>query len=240
MFHRITLTATAALLAAGPALAGGFANPVVVAAPSAPVIVPAAPVVVASTDWSGGYVGGQLGFGRLSLDNTNTTTGDTREDVAEGNGALFGAHAGYMFDFGRLVVGAEVDYDLTRIDIDGDEEVFQGEYPFGELDSIARAKLRVGFDAGRVLPYVTAGLARASVNFDEGFVEDVGDLEDPYNGRFIGVGASFAMRENFMVGIEALRHEFENLPDSAEGAPVDDQEQDTMINTLTLRGSFRF
>ena len=56
----------------------------------------------------------------------------------------------------------------------------------------------------------------------------------------LGIGASFAVRENFMVGVEALRHEFENLPDSAEGAPVDDQEQDTTINTITLRGSFRF
>lgn len=222
MSHRIALTAAAALLAAGPALAGGFAAPVVVAAPSAPVAAPVAPVVVSSGDWSGGYVGGQLGFGRLTLEDTSGL--DLEDDV--NSGALFGVHAGYMVDFGRIVAGAELDYDRTRI-----ESEYYGIPGWAEdplrLDSIMRAKLRLGYDAGRVLPYVTAGVARANFS-DEAGTEG---LEDSFDGSFYGLGVSFAVSENVMVGVEGLRHNFEEAPFA---------DDDSTLDTLTLRGSFRF
>ena len=71
-------------------------------------------------------------------------------------GALYGVHAGYMYDFGRIVAGAEIDWDATNINVDVPNSA-----DGVDLDSVARAKLRLGYDAGRFLPYVTAGYARA-------------------------------------------------------------------------------
>lgn len=218
MTRRILMTAAAALLAAGPALAGGFAAPVVVAAP-APVVVAPAPVV-AGTDWTGGYVGGQLGFGTLSMDDDNEET-----ELEDFDGTLFGVHAGYMFDFGRFVAGAEIDYDRADITAEDDDEMTDDAT---DLDSIARAKLRLGFDGGRFLPYVTGGVARASLSAENADLEET--LEDGYDGNFYGIGANYAVSERFMVGVEALRHNFDDTPAGF----------DSDVNTITLRGSFRF
>lgn len=206
------------LAASGPALAGGFAVPVATPAPAAPVAVADLP----EPDWTGPYLGAQLGFGRtLSVDSLDAF------DDAEDEGSLAGLHAGYRFDLGRVVAGAELDWDRTGItlrenaaeagDFDVDDVV--------DLDSVARAKLTLGFDAGRVLPYVTAGVARAAQSAE--FL----DVEDTVDGSFLGLGAAYAISDRFTVGVEALRHDFEDMPE--EGF-------DTGLDTLTLRGSFSF
>lgn len=220
MSQRILMTAVAALLAGGPALAGGFA-------PVAEAPVPAAPVVVTppapSADWSGAYVGGQLGYGRLSLDDGAPGDALGVEDDDE-SGALYGLHAGYMFDFGSIVAGGEVDFDGTNIDIVG-----AGDDELADIGSVRRAKLRLGYDAGQFLPYVTAGLAQVALNSD---TED--GLDDTFDGNFFGLGVSYALSDRFMVGAEALRHNFDDFDDA--GFP--DLEAD--VNTVTLRGSLRF
>jgi opacity protein-like surface antigen len=184
-------------------------------------VIPITPVIV-TNDWSGGYVGGQVGFGRLTLE--DLSAGNLEDDV--NSGALFGVHAGFMSDFGRVVVGAEIDHDRTQIESDYYGVTDRIEPPL-QLDSVTRAKLRLGYDAGRVLPYVTAGVARAQFS-DEGETEE---LEDAFDGSFVGLGASFAASENVMVGIEGLRQSFDEAPF------FDDN---STLNTVTLRGSFRF
>jgi opacity protein-like surface antigen len=222
---RILLASAAALLAAGPVLAGGFAAPVVVDAPATPVVVPVTPVVT-GTDWSGPYVGGQLGFGRLTVEDNDDTTDDEEAD-----GATYGLHAGYMFDFGSIVAGAEVDFDGTQITLEDDDEATNDAVNVG---SVVRGKLRVGFDAGRFLPYVTAGVAQARLNADDETFDAA--LEDSYNGRFIGIGANYMLNDRLMVGVEALRHDFEDTP-ALEGMDTDFS---TSVNTISLRGSIRF
>jgi opacity protein-like surface antigen len=242
MFHRTALTAAVALLAAAPVLAGGF-TPAVVTPPPATPVVPVTPVIV-STDWSGAYAGAQLGFGRLSSDLSADTEGGEEEiEFLEGDGPLFGVHAGYMFDFGGFVAGAELDWDKSQIAVDvtdEGQEALGAPENLGEISSIARAKLRLGFDAGRVLPYVTAGVARASFDYDDEGAENF--LEDTATGNFIGLGASFMVSERLMVSIEGLRHNFGDAPERTEAGEgvFEGAEFDTVVNTLTLRGSFRF
>jgi opacity protein-like surface antigen len=221
MFERTLLTAGAALLAAAPAFAGGFEPAVVVAAPAAPVVVaPAAPVSTGG-DWTGFYVGGQLGFGTLNIDD-----GDDATDDEDYDGSLYGLHAGYMRDFGRIVVGAELDFDGTQITVEDDSDATDDAVDVG---SVARAKLRVGYDAGRFLPYLTAGVAQVRLNADNAAIDDL--LDDSYNGQFIGVGAAYQLNDRFMVGAEVLRHQFDDTP-------FEDLETD--VTTVSLRGSIRF
>jgi hypothetical protein len=220
MISRLSLAAGATLLAA-PAFAGGFtpavATPVPVA--PAPIITPAAPVTPVSTgsDWTGFYVGGQLGYGNLTIDDDADTFAD--EDF---DGAIYGLHAGYMRDFGRFVLGAEVDFDGTQIEVgEGDAAV--------EVGSVVRGKLRAGYDAGRFLPYVTAGFAQARLNSEDDATDAA--LDDKYDGHFYGIGAAYQVNDRFMVGAEVLRHNFEDTPIA---------NFDTDVTTVTLRGSIRF
>lgn len=202
MTMRILLTSAAAsTMLALPAFAGGLTEPVV--AP-APVPVPVAPAPVArGADWSGFYAGGQLGYGRAESD----AFGEDGEDF------LYGAHAGYNYDFGQFVLGGELDVDGTNIS-DSDSGI--------DLDAVARLKLRAGYDAGQYMPYVVAGAAQAYTG---------GALDDDDTGAFAGVGLDYQMSPNLRVGGEILRHQFDDFADS--GADID-------ATTISGRVSYNF
>ncbi|WP_145103665.1 outer membrane protein [Cereibacter sediminicola] len=195
---RIAALALGGLLAA-PAFAGG---PITVA--PEPIVEPVpAPVVVAPvTDWSGFYVGGQLGYGDV----------DTNVSGLDGNGAIGGVHAGYRYDFGRAVVGAEIAYDITNIDI-GDS---------AELDNVATVKLMAGGKIGRGLLYATAGGSWADVTSDAG---------DPDDGYVYGIGYDHMLTDRWTVGAELLRHKWDTFDDAGTDADA---------TTLQAKVGFRF
>ena len=200
-FRRGAVFALPLALMAGAASAGGLSEPVNPAPVTVPAPVVAAPVY--GNDWTGFYAGGQLGYGNLQSDGFD-------EDI---DGATYGVHAGYLYDFGSLVVGGEIDYDATNI---------EDEVADVTLDSVARAKLKVGYDAGSFLPYLTGGVAQASVS-------GATELED--TGTFAGLGMDYAVTDSIRVGAEVLQHSFEDFDDS--GLDID-------ATTASARISFSF
>lgn len=191
-FARTSMLAAPLAIVAGMASAGGLSEPVEAPAP-APVAVAPAPVMMGN-DWTGFYVGGQLGYGQLDA---NTTT-----DPSEPDGVIYGVHAGYNYDFGSIVLGGEVDYDLTDISFDT---------PDSDLDGVLRAKAKLGYDAGAFMPYVTAGYAQAQTS---------GDLDGDTDGTFAGLGLSYMMSDSILLGGEVLQHQFEDVADN-DGLDVD-------------------
>lgn len=141
----LRLAAPFALLAL-PALAGNLDEPVV-----EPVAVPPVAIPAPVGEWTGFYLGGQLGFGNADLPG------------ADLDGALGGVHAGYLHDLGDWVVGGEIDYDVADLS-DGPNTV----------DSFARAKLIAGYDLGQTMIYGTAGAFRADMDTAAGSVDDTG------------------------------------------------------------------
>lgn len=183
---RMIAAALATVALAGPALAGG---PVEVA--TEPTVAPvAAPVAPASLDWTGFYAGAQYGYGDV----------DSNGAGLDGNGWLGGVHAGYRWDFGQYVAGAEVDYDSASIDLGGG---------LGSLDDVTRLKVMGGTELGNSLLYATAGAAWA------GATVGGADLSD--NGWFVGAGMDVAVSERWTVGGELLQHKFDNF----DGSGVD-------------------
>jgi len=170
------LGASLAALMAAPAFAGGLSQPVMEPAPIAPVTY-AAP----SQDWTGGYVGAQLGYA------------DGKYGAAKGNHGTYGLRAGYDWDFGNWVAGAGVDWDKTDLGLGGTDKI----------DSIARLKLRAGADLGKTLVYVTAGPAQAKAN--------IGGASHTDTGWFAGVGADYAINQKWTVGAEILQNEFNDF-----------------------------
>ena len=182
--------AISALLAA-PAFAGNLQEPVV-----EPII--AAPVQVQPiSDWTGFYVGGQLGYGEAS---------GADEDVS---GGLGGLHAGYLYDLGQWVIGGELDYDWADMsDTFGGVEV--------KVDEIARLKLIGGYDLGNGLLYATAGAFNANLNASVGSLET--NVDD--NGWIAGIGYKHKFTENWVGGVEALYHKASDFDDSGEDLKI--------------------
>ena len=179
------LIATAALTA--PAFAGG---PVAVA--DEPVIAAAPEVYVApGLDWTGGYVGAQLGYGDVG----------SSDDSLDGYGWLGGVHAGYRWDLGNWVAGGELSYDKTDIDMAAD----------ATLDDVMALKLTAGREIGNSLVYGTLGAAHANAT--------VAGADSSDNGLLYGVGFDYAVNERWTVGGEVLQHQFDDFDGS--GVDVD-------------------
>ncbi|MFY0311124.1 outer membrane protein [Leisingera sp. D0M16] len=193
MTRFVAMTAIAAVMGSA-AFAGNISEPVV-----EPVPAPA-PVPVANDggDWTGFYLGGQIG--QLDADATNGASGDD---------AAYGIHGGYNYDFGRFVLGGELDYDTTDLDLGGGASV----------DSVARAKLKAGYDFGNVLAYVTGGVAEADSSLGS------------ETGEFYGVGLAYQVTDQWQIGGEVLEHEFDEFGSSGVGADA---------TSVSLRASFKF
>lgn len=180
------LFATVALTA--PAFAGG---PVAVA--EEPVIAPVMQeVVAAGPDWSGAYVGAQLGYGDV----------DSSPEGLDGYGWLGGVHAGYRWDLGNWVAGTELSWDKASIDL-GDTA--------GELDSVAALKLTAGREIGNSLVYGALGVAQANAT--------VGGVDLSDNGLVYGLGFDYAVNDRWTVGGEVLQHDFNDF--DATGVDLD-------------------
>lgn len=182
---KLVVAALSTSLLASATFAGGLEAPVT----EAPV--PAPMVYATGTDWSGFYAGLQYGTGDLSA-----SAGGVSVDIADFD--AYGAHAGYMWDLGTVVVGAELDYNNVSLDVDGAED--------GDL---LRLRGRVGADLGRFLPYASLGVARLSSD---------GESE---TGTVYGVGADFLVSDSFSVGAEYTKHDFDDLGGTGISAEAD-------------------
>lgn len=164
---------------AGVAQAGG---PVQVA--PEPSVAPAPiPVAAPSADWSGAYIGAQLGYGDVGAPGT----------ALDGDGMLGGVHAGYRMDYGQFVAGAELSYDRADIGLAGG----------AKLEDVTRLKLTAGYDLGATLLYGTVGAVRGSVDTGTATLSD--------NGWLAGVGMDYALTDQWTVGGEVLNHKFDNF-----------------------------
>ncbi|MEP5730248.1 MAG: outer membrane beta-barrel protein [Sulfitobacter sp.] len=151
-------------------------------------------------DWTGFYTGLQLGYADADGDG-----------ALDGNDTSIGFHAGYDYDLGSYVIGAELDYDQLDLDLNGGA---------ASVDSVARLKVKGGYDLGKTLIYATAGFARADTS--------VGDE----TGGFAGIGVNYRVSERYTIGAEVLEHRFDDSADVA-GNDLD-------ATTITLRGALRF
>jgi predicted porin len=87
------------------------------------------------------------------------------------------------------------------------------------VDSVARLKLRAGYDLGRTLVYATAGMARVDTTIGAD------------NGEFAGLGVAYQFNERITVGGEVLTHSFDDIGGSGVDADA---------TSISIRSSFRF
>ena len=166
MFKMLATVSALAVATASPLVAGSLADPVIDP-------LPTAPVYVASTDWTGFYLGVHGGLGRGIV---NPSIPGPSFDFTG-----LGAHAGYLYDMGSVVLGAEANYNYLMIDIGP-----------GIDTSHVGVELIAGYDLGSVMPHVTVGAGM----LDSGPLIPGGGWDLGYG---VGAGVSLMATDNLMI-----------------------------------------
>ncbi len=154
-------------------------------------------------DWTGFYLGGQFGLSKVDS--------SLLEDTGDGIGV--GIHGGYLRDFGQLVVGAELEVNLTAV------ESWSSDFP---LSTIASAQLRAGYDAGDFLPYVAVGVSEARLG---------GDVDQTDSGSFASVGIDYRLTNSVSIGANYAHYRYDNFAGTDE---------DFDVSATGARLSYRF
>lgn len=169
---------------------------------------PAAPVF----NWSGGYVGASLGYGR----GDSTLAYENSDYFAEldPDGFFGGVYGGWNHQFANgLVAGLEGDVQISGI---GSSDVlgYAGGIDtfrrfFADQDRSAALRARLGYSVDRFLPYVAGGLAVARYEHGEtqhpvtAFTADATRL-----GWTLGAGVDFAMTDRLILRAEYRHSDF--------------------------------
>jgi outer membrane immunogenic protein len=175
-------------------------------------------------DWTGFYVGGNVGysFGRASSD---FTSGGTLSDSTSPSGLIGGGQFGYNWQIGGWVLGAEADFQWSGESADG--TVSGGGATIAhtdKLDWFATGRARVGFAYDRWLIYGTGGVAYGAVKSDITLTTPGGSVAftDSENrlGWVAGAGVENAIWNNWTWKLEYLYMDLGSMSQSTAVSAV--------------------
>jgi outer membrane immunogenic protein len=239
-----------------PVLCAAAVSLIALASPVAAGDLAAAPE---SVQWTGFYVGGQLGGAWSESDwryhnpNWFNTSGPdllfTRFGF-DGNGVIGGGQLGFNYQSGAWVFGVEGSLAAASLDSSRKSPVFpESDIYSTRAGSLATVTGRVGYAQDRWLVYAKAGWAGADVELD------LFDRETPVRARSeewadgwtVGGGAEYAFGQHVSLGMEydyadlgTGRHSTGcNCPSGVGGGtPIVDG--DIAIQSVTARLNYRF
>ncbi len=204
-------------------LAGGHATAADLAArpyTKAPMVAPAAVY-----DWTGFYVGGNIGGVTLSDKQDQYDAGSgcwwdcsdpEVHSKMRGTGVLGGVQAGYNWQSGVWVFGIEADLDGTSAKSTLNSFCNGSGYcdltQRASLDALGTLRGRIGYAFDRALVYATGGLAFARVHNHVNDNDDPGlwDQSSWRAGWTVGAGLEYAIASNWSVKVEGLYYKLEN------------------------------
>jgi len=217
------------------AVAGAFTGILTVAAYGADLPTrkaPPAPIPVALPyNWSGCYIGGNVGglwadknFGSLQTNNGYSENGPGQN--VTGSGVLIGGQVGCNYQVGQWVFGGQVDYDWTNTSGTG-TELFGPFYGYNapyyasvtnhfQVDSLGSVTGRIGWAFDRFLPYVKGGFAWETVKYSSNLNYDYlsvtygwdGSSNSTLTGWTIGGGFEYAFTDHLTGFAEGDYYDF--------------------------------
>ena len=160
--------------------------------PPAPNYYKAPPVYPPAYTWSGFYIGvnGGGGFGRSTWDSAGGF------DIS---GGLVGGTVGYNYQIGQAVIGIEGDIDWADISGTNSTTCALGCKTSDSWLSTVRGRL--GYAAGRFMPYVTAGGAFGNI---QASTPGLSGNNSTNAGWTVGAGLEFALVGNWTLKAEYL------------------------------------
>jgi outer membrane immunogenic protein len=202
------------------------------------------PYVDPGVDWSGFYLGVQGGYAWSDTNSTalgNLGAGTVSTGDLNPEGLLGGLYAGYNFQTNsNLVLGLEADINLADID-SGDVTITSGGVPLpgethsGDMDWNGAARVRLGYAADRILPYVAGGLALGDYDVSIDHSGASGNLGGTVFGWTIGGGLEFAVTESFTTRAEYRYTEYEEVSGNAFAPLFPTESQNSTLKTHDIR-----
>lgn len=205
--RKFLLTSVLALLPVG-AIAADL--PVRSAAPAP------APVMVAAANWSGFYIGGNVGYAWTDSSFTHLETGGspTSETFSNSpNGILGGAQIGARYQFqNNLYLGVEAAFsfrnadDQTRTDLASTPR-----HRLSEVGNIWSLSGNIGYAFGRYIAYAKAGYASTELHYENILISTgaiLGQSTKQVGGFVLGAGLEYAFTNNLSLGLEYSYYNF--------------------------------
>ncbi len=173
-------------------------------------------------DWSGVYVGVNAGYTFGSSDVYFADLINVPFNASlRPEGLIGGIHLGANYQTAnRFVVGLETDFlynslDDATVGLAGSAGAAFGMAVEGDVKWSGSARARVGFAIGRILPFVTAGVAAAKYEVTM-FPVDAPDSrfarDSTYVGWTAGAGVEYAFTEDWLGRIEYRYSDFGSKP----------------------------
>ena len=191
-------------------------------------------------DWSGFYVGTQLGWAWGSADADFNNGAPSLE--YDPDGFLIGGHAGYNYQMGALVTGVEAD--LEWADLNGSDSSTAGLTSKGEVEVNVQGSIRARLGAGidRALLYTTAGVAYAGVDVEGGPVDgSKNSFSETQWGWTAGGGAEYAIMQNLTTRLEYRYTDLGEVEGSLDPSfPGTDESVDLSTQSLRAGVSYKF
>lgn len=193
--------AGSAVLAAGIAVGAGSAlaadlPPPVTKAPTAPVAYAPAAIY----NWTGFYIGGNLGAGFANSSWSDPFTGGSN-GFGSGAGFLGGGQIGANYQINMLVLGVEGDFDWTNLKGNGTDSI--GDTLSAKTNWTSTVTGRIGGAFDRLLVYGKGGLALAQ---DQSSLTDLGGNSASTTfmrtGWTVGAGLEYGISKNWSAKIE--------------------------------------
>ena len=174
-----------------------------------------APAPSASINWTGFYVGGNVGYAGASSSFTHLEGGaPTGESFTNNpNSVLGGLQLGarYQLD-NKFVLGAEFAYDFRHADDQTRTDL--NAFPRNrrsELGNLWSLSANVGYSFHRYLAYVKAGYASTSLKYSNiNIATDavLGQSKSTVGGYVLGAGLEYAFTRNISLGMEYNHYRF--------------------------------
>ena len=208
-----------------------------------PAVVEEVVVVEPSYNWSGVYVGGQVGYvfdGSAEYEYPESDFYDYNNDL---DGLIGGAYVGYNYQFSNnIVLGGEAD--IAWGDLQGSELASDGNYT-GEtkLEWMGSLRARLGYAFDRLLPYVTGGVAFGHAKFDEtGIGGYDGKADFDLRGWTLGAGAEYAVTDNWILRGEYRYTQFNEKDFTSVTSAGDsaDYSVDVHTNDFRIGAAYKF
>ena len=209
-------------------------------------------------DWSGFYLGGQIGYG-WSQSNTGTisfydvlpavTPFTTAPGIGiNGSGLLGGIEAGYNWQSGHMLFGVEGDVSAADI---------KGSYTGASftldstINSLSTLRVRVGLPMDRLLLFASGGLAVAGIRADlhDTYVNNIPPVLNTSSsntsvGWTIGAGAAMALSNRWTLKAEYLYADFGsktyNFSEPNPGWPLISTSGRTTASIVRMGLDYRF
>lgn len=209
----------------------------------------APPAETAPYNWTGAYIGVQLGYGTGSGEGAYLLPGGARIETAfpEAKGALLGGQVGYNYQWGSVVLGLEGELSYSWADGTSDIRAFpSGAGPVAinenEFDYLGSITGRLGYAMDRTLFYAKGGVGFTKLSMSD--IPNGGGFNasgsEALTGWTVGAGVEHALNDKWTIRGEYQFYRFDANLAVDEPAPFRVYDDDFDIHAVKIGLNYKF